>query len=217
MKNTIFTLALFSVLAAMPAHSENIQDLVLKALKDGKAQGVIDDSAARIVKTGTGSIEDVRVDITKIKDYASGCGRLRMTISQKGTASPALEISICPDGQPPHELELERALANVEAIKSCKAQFNDVAIDMKTGEIHSKLSVSGCPANGKANWRYEGECDALKMADDTYTTFSLSKNGETTIHIVIPAQCAKKNNSWLGLMSDASGMVGDIKVSFPKK
>jgi len=217
-------LLLAATALSVPAHADTMRDLIHTALKDGSAAGVIDDPAAKLFAAATGSQDDIHVTIKKIKDYDSGCGRLRIEMKQSGikdskgnltTGAPAFEISICPDGRAPHEVKDEAEARNRAELKTCVATIERGAVDKDTGAMRAVIAAQGCPKGGQSHWRYTGSCSASAMPDGVYDTFPINDKGAINIKLLVPAQCLKAQNSWQAVILDAHAQViGDISATW---
>ncbi len=222
MKNQLIALLILAATLSVPAHADTMRDLVHTALKDGSAQGVINDPSAKLFSAATGSTEDIHVTIKKIKDYADGCGRLRIEMKQARiqgklgtTGAPPFEISICPDGSPPPEVKEELQAWNRVALKSCVATIEKGSIDKDTGAMRAVIVAHDCPSGGQSRWRYTGNCTASAMPDGIYDTFPINSKGSINIKLAVPAQCLKSINAWEAVVIDANvQVVGNIRATW---
>lgn len=90
------------------------KDAFHKALNEGFAEGQLTDGISEVVGTVMKTDKPVLIEVTKIKSYEGGCGRLHteMQISNPkdsngvpmGDQIFVFEISICPDGNPPKDV-----------------------------------------------------------------------------------------------------------------
>lgn len=218
----LMLLATLTVLAVAPASADDMKELVQRALKDGKADGVLDDAIARLFRVSTLSNEPVHVSITKIERYEDpSCGRLRIIFTQGGikgahgkltTQSPGLELSICANGKPPAELEAREQSKRIAQIQACVTHVDIPGKKAARGSPAGRVSVTGCLPNGYSQWHYIGTCKAWQMPERSVVNFQFDKEGALSIPLTaVPAACKSAKNAWQALVyTENHSLVGSI-------
>lgn len=210
------------------AGAPGVKSLIQDALKEGKAEGMIDGMIAGVFQNATSSKEPVMMKVTRIKQYANGCGRLHFEIIQEGVkaddgklvkVNPAFELSMCPNGQPPKEVREEYEQHRREALRSCKATTIRGDMDKSSGVTSGNIRIAGCPASGKLQLKYTGSCPAIQMPTGVVVNYELDSKGGQDIQLRIPSQCTNTKpphqNQWSLVMIEKGGLVlGDVVTAW---
>lgn len=206
------------------AHAEGLKDMVQDTLRNGSSEGVLDANMAEKLMEKTKSNEPIYVKAKKVASFSNGCGRIRFEIKQAGVkdadgktveVNPWLEMNICPDGNPPVEAIREMKAQKDAFQKSCKATIRKDGTDKATSGEKATLIAEGCTKNGVSNWRYEGDCDVLKMPAGYGTINKVDDSGSLQIQMLLPKECKAKNNKWFGQFITDKGMdMGMIAVTW---
>lgn len=218
--------AVWAVGGAPIVSAPGVKSLVTDALRDGQAEGVVDQSIAGVFQSATGSSAPVRMKIRKVKDYDNGCGQLVFEMIQDGvkdangklvTVNPQFTISICPDGQPPKELVEQEQNRRTLALSKCHVKIDKGARDRDSGATRAFMRLSGCPQNGKARVFYTGTCQAITTPTDIYVEYPLNEKGAADMQMALPAQCTSWNvrNTWrVDVIERGTAMIGNVTTSW---
>lgn len=205
-------------------HAEGLKDMVQDTLRNGTSEAVLDSSMAEKLMTKTNSNEPIYVKAKKVASFSNGCGRIRFELKQAGVKDvdgknvqidPWLEMNICPDGNPPVEAIREMKVQKEAFQKSCRATIRKDGMDKATSGEKATLIAEGCTKNGVANWRYEGDCEVLKMPAGVATINRVDESGTLQIPMLLPKECKANNNKWFGQFITEKGMnMGMIAVTW---
>lgn len=203
--------ALMMPLVAMaqdPNMGNGMKELLVQAIKEGKASGYMDPSMSAMFAVQTKSMEPIQIDIERLRQFDDRCAELGVVTHQAGVkddqGKPALyrmqfKLPICVDGSYPEFLKKEDGERKSAILKKCKTTTSGGPV--KDGFENGSINFSGCPAGGVVGIFYDGTCKELGPGPSAAVKeFRFDKQGKLSIQMQMPLVCLVKNdkkiNKW---------------------
>jgi hypothetical protein len=169
-----------------------MKELIVQAIKEGKASGYMDSSISAMFAKQTKSHEPIRIDIERLRQFDDRCVELGVVTHQAGVRDDKgkpgfyrmqFKLPICIDGSYPEFLKAEEEERKKASLKNCRQAVVKGA--SRDGFVNGSIEFQGCPSNGVVGIFYDGTCKELGPGPDApVKEFRFDKQGALSIKTV---------------------------------